>query len=284
MSVAIMMNRGLSLRKALAAVGSSQGAYYYYRPKRATEDEGKLRDPSILQAIKELALRKPMYGTRMTAALLSKELGRPVSRKLVQHAFRILGWTTPQMTKTEVLRAVSDKIPKPTGINELWQTDLTYILCGVDGWCYLFNVLDCYSREWIAYVFDVLAKKENAIQSVVRALEKHPEATRTVTLYSDNGPQYGSDAFMDSMDALGINHKFIAYNTPEQDAYVESFHGRFKREYVWPADFRSFQEADVAIADAFVDYNQRRPHSSLGYISPYDFLSRLRAVKTRDDR
>jgi putative transposase len=280
MSVAIMMNRGLSLRKALAAVGSSQGAYYY-RTTTTRNDRGKLRDPSILSAIRDLALRKPMYGTRMTAAMLSRELGRPVSRKLVQHAFRIMGWTTPQMTKDQVLRAVSDKIPKPASINQLWQTDLTYILCGIDGWCYLFNVLDAFTREWIAYVFDTLAKKENAIQAVVRALEKHPEAARTVTLYSDNGPQYGSQAFMDSMDALGINHKFIAYNTPEQDAYVESFHGRFKREYVWPSDFKSFQEADTAIAEAFVDYNQRRPHSSLGYLTPYEFMSRLGAVNKR---
>jgi len=99
---------------------------------------------------------------------------------------------------------------------------------------------------------------------VLRAVEKHPGAPRTVTLYGDNGPQYGSRAFMDSMDALGIDHEFIAYNTPEQDAYVESFHGRFKREYVRPSDFGSFQEADAAMAEAFVDYNQRRHGSSSG--------------------
>lgn len=233
MSVAIMIHRGLSLRKSLASVGSSQGAYYYRSKRRdGTErgDTGRMRDPTILSSVKELALRKPMYGSRMMAAMLSRELGRPVNRKRVQHAFHVMGWTTPQMTKNQVLRAVSDKIPRPTSINELWQTDLTYILCGVDGWAYLFNVLDAYSREWVSYVFDPLAKKENAIQAVVKALERHPDAPKTVTLYSDNGPQYSSRAFIESMDALGIRHRFIAYNTPEQDAYVESFHGRFKRE------------------------------------------------------
>ena len=98
MSVAIMMHRGLSLRRALASVGSSQGAYYH-RPKEGAarrSDAGSLRDPSVLAAIRDLALRKPMYGSRMMVALLSRELGRPVSRKLVQHAFRVLGWTTPQ--------------------------------------------------------------------------------------------------------------------------------------------------------------------------------------------
>ncbi len=273
MSIAIMLNKGLSLRKALRSVGSSQGTYYYRHHTR--QDKGCLRDRSILSTIKEHALRKPMYGTRMMAARLSKELGRPVNRKLVQHAYRVMGWTTPQLTRSEVLKAVSDRISKPTGINQSWQTDLTYIHCGIDGWGYLFNVIDVYSREWIEYVFDVLARKENAIRAVVGALEKHPEASGKVTLYSDNGSQYVSEAFRESMKVLGIKHRFIAYNTPEQNGSIESFHGRFKREYVWPYDFRSFQEADAHIAEAFVDYNWRRPHSALRYMSPYEFVSRL---------
>lgn len=273
MSVAVMMNQGLSLRKALTAVGSSQGSYYY-KHKFAREDKGKLRDQAILSTIRELALKKPVYGTRMMAALLSKDIGRPVNRKLVQHAYEIMGWNMPQMTKKEILRA-KDRVEKPTRINQLWQSDMTYIFCGVDGWCYLFNVIDVFSREWISYVFDTLARKENAIQAVVRALEKHPEAAERVTLRCDNGPQYVSDAFQDSMKALRVNLDFIAYSTPEQNGHVESFHGRFKKEYIWTQEFNSFQDADKAISEAFIDYNQRRPHSALGYLSPYEFLSRL---------
>jgi hypothetical protein len=57
MSVAIMMNQGLSLRKALAAVGSSQGSYYY-KHKFVRDDKGKLRDQDILSTIRELALKE----------------------------------------------------------------------------------------------------------------------------------------------------------------------------------------------------------------------------------
>jgi putative transposase len=56
---------------------------------------------------------------------------------------------------------------------------------------------------------------------------------------------------------------------------VESFHGRFKKECVWTQEFGSFQDAEKAISEAFIDYNERRPHSSLGYLSPYEFMSRL---------
>jgi putative transposase len=127
-----------------------------------------------------------------------------------------------------------------------------------------------------AYVLDLLAtKEENAIQAVVAAIEKHPEASGKVILYSDNGTQYVSQAFRRSMKLLAIEHRFIAYNTPEQNAYIEAFHKTLKREYVWPYDFKSFQEADAGIAHAFIDYNQNRPHSSLGYKSPHEFVSEI---------
>lgn len=240
MSATMMVNQGLSLRRSLEILDASRGSFYYTPISERRRDSGILRDKEILSTIRELALERPTYGTRMMAALLSKKLGRSINRKQVQHAFRILGWNTPQMTKSEVLKASSDKIPDPTEINQSWQTDLTYIRCGVDGWGYLFNVLDVFSREWLAYIFDLLATKENAIQAVVKAVEKHPEASGIVTLYSDNGSQYISDTFRESMKVLRVEHRFIAYNTPEQNGYIESFHKTLKREYVWPYDFKSF--------------------------------------------
>ncbi|MDG7042144.1 MAG: transposase [Nitrososphaerota archaeon] len=154
---------------------------------------------------------------------------------------------------------------------------MTYIWCGADGWCYLFNVIDACSKEWISYVFGPTAVKENAIGAMAEALRKHPEARDEIILRVDNGPQYASNMFRRSAKALGVTLEFIAYRTPEQNGSIESFHGRFKREYVWPQDFNTFQEANTAIADAFIDYNGRRPHSSLGYIPPYEFM--MRSIK-----
>ena len=112
--------------------------------------------------------------------------------------------------------------------------------------------------------FSQFASKDNTIQTIVRALQKHLEASSKVRLWTDNGSQYINDAFEDSMKDLNVQHKFIAYHRPEQDPYIESFHGRFKKEYIWVWDFKSFQQADAAISEASIDYNQRRPHSALG--------------------
>ena len=74
------------------------------------------------------------------------------------------------------------------------------------------------------------------------------------------------------MRALGIRLEFIYYNTPEQNGHVESFHKTLKKEYLWCQDFKNYQEAEIAIARAFRDYNQNRIHSALGYKTPYEFL------------
>lgn len=267
------MSRGLGLRKALKYAGSSSGNYYY-KPRRKAS---KLDDPSVLEhIIRELVLQRPLYGTRRIAAMLSRRLGRRINRKQVQHAFRLMGWTKPQATKKELIRSTRKRPPKPPDINQQWQTDITYVWCEVDGWCYLFNVIDVYSREWIAYVFDTLAVTDNAIQSVVRAVEKYPESAGKVALRCDNGPQYKSDRFRESAGLLGLHLEFIAASTPEQNGHIESFHGKFKREYVWPQEFRTFQEAEAAIKEAFVDYNSVRPHSSLKYMTPYEFVAKLK--------
>ena len=74
---------------------------------------------------------------------------------------------------------------------------------------------------------------------------------------------------------LGIRHEFIWKHAPEQNGHVGSFHGTLKKEYVWPHDFARFQDAEVVRAKVFVDYNENRIHSALGYITPSEFVCKL---------
>ena len=99
------------------------------------------------------------------------------------------------------------------------------------------------------------------------------DETDRLSLRVDNGSQYRSREFIESMKTLGIKLEFIFVNTPEQNGHIESFQKTLKKEYIWANDFRDYQEAEVVIADAFRDYNEERPHSSLSYMAPYEFLS-----------
>lgn len=280
-TIELMLESGIiSLRKALDYSGSSRNLYYY-KPK--TREIGL--DASIVESVKRLALERPSYGTRRTAATLTRELRSPVNRKRIQRIFRALNWTLPARKKSEIIRS-STKLVKATRPYELWETDLTYVWSGVDGWSYLFNVEDVFQREWSGYAFDTRAVKENAIMSVNNALAAHPQVDpKELTLRCDNGSQYRSWAFRESMKDLGIKKlEYIHYNTPEQNGHVESFHKTLKKEYVWTHDFKNYQEAEIAIADAFKDYNENRIHSALGYKTPYEFLSSYLSMKTEETR
>lgn len=154
---------------------------------------------------------------------------------------------------------------------------MTYIWCGVDHWCYLFNTLDVFDRIWMGYAFDTQAKSESAIMSVNNALVafKNIDLSK-LTLRVDNGSQYMSKKFIESMKALGVRVEHIRKYPREQNGHMESFHGKLKIDYFWPNEFRNYQEAEIAISKAFIDYNERRPHSSLGYKTPYEFLNEWR--------
>ena len=74
---------------------------------------------------------------------------------------------------------------------------------------------------------------------------------------------------------LGIRHEFVWKHTPEQNGHVGSFHVTLKREYVWPHGFARFQDAEVVLAKAFVDYNEDRIHYALDYLTPSEFVCKL---------
>ena len=80
------------------------------------------------------------------AAQVSRELDKPVNRKQIQRIFHKLGWIEPKKTKNDIIKSARILF-KSDAPNQLWQTDITYVWCGVDGWCYCLNVIDTFSRK-----------------------------------------------------------------------------------------------------------------------------------------
>jgi transposase InsO family protein len=239
-----MLDSGMSLRKALYYSGCSRNMYY--RKKKA---RNVTLDHEVVDAVKRITMERPFYGTRRMAVMVSRELGRSVNRKQIRRIFHILNWTEPASNKQDIIRS-KGKIVKASRPYELWEADMSYIWCGTDGWCYLFNVIDVFSREWVAYAFDTSAAKENAIQSVVNALASHRDKVDAgrLSLRVDNGPQYRSNAFRESTQIMGIRTEFIFRNTPEQNGHIESFHKTLKKEYIWVNDFQNYQDAEIAMS------------------------------------
>ena len=132
----------ISLRKALQYSGCSRNLYYNREPTPRVIG----LDPSVVDAVQRIALRRPSYGTRRMTAMLSRELGRPVNRKRVQRAYRALDWIEPSKRKSETIRSTT-RTAKATRLYGLREGDPTYIWREIDMWSYLFNILDVFQRE-----------------------------------------------------------------------------------------------------------------------------------------
>ena len=89
-----------------------------------------------------------------------------------------------------------------------------------------------------------------------------------LVLRSNNGPQYISKEFRSPIKLLGIKLEYIQKNSPEDNGNIETFHNPLKTDYIWPNEFRNFNDASIELEKAFSDYNEYRPHSSIDYLPP----------------
>jgi putative transposase len=167
----------------------------------------------------------------------------------------------------------------PDDPDELWETDLTYISSTDEGMTYLFNIKDCFTKEWMGYFYSRTCNRKDALKSIENSVMRHPEryhdaAVKGINLRSDNGDQYTSSYFKEHVRAMSFIQEFIEKSTPEQDGDIESFHMSLKTDYIWVREIKNFSEGERIIEKAFNDYNTVRPHSSVEYLPPAIFRER----------
>ena len=138
------------------------------------------------------------------------------------------------------------------------------------------RVADDFSNESVDIATDYGISGHYVTRILDRAalFRGYPLAVRT-----DNGPEFTSRAFMGWANSHGIQHLLIQPGRPMQNGYIESFNGKFRDECLNEQRFETLHQARVAISIWRQDYNEVRPHSSLGRIPPARFseLHRQRA-------
>ena len=168
--------------------------------------------------------------------------------------------------------------------NHVWQSDMTKVWAGPSvGWAYLVSVIDCCTREIVGWDLSLRCRTEEALVALNRAvLEALPFGSRGtgLTLTTDNGTQFTSARYVETLNRLGITHRRTAYNHPEGNSYIERFHRSLKEEEVWLNEYQSFDQAEQSIHRWIEEYNHDRPHRGLHGRTPHDARARFAQTLT----
>jgi len=249
----------LSERRAGQVLSLSNSSLRYRSRRPAAED--------LRQRLRELAAERPRYGYQRLWALLRRE-GWLVNHKRVYRLYREEGLKLGKRRRRA--RAHIERVPLslPTRADERYSMDFMRDTLA-DGRVFrTLNIVDDYTRECLAIEVDTSLPGAR----VVRVLEQLAATGRqSMHIVVDNGPEFTSKALDQWAVKRGVSLRFIDPGKPSQNAFVESFNGKFRDECLNGHWFISLEEARNVSADWRVDYNEQQPHQSLQYKTPVEF-------------
>ena len=233
---------------------------------RYKRNEGK--DDLLKQKLRELAHEKPRYGYRRLCVLLKRE-GETVNHKRVFRVYRAAGLCVKRRQRSRLVRA---GLPQTlsTSPNQQWALDFVHDRLASGRTIRVLTVVDTFTRECLGLEVDSCLPSPR----VTRALDKIIfERGRPERIRMDNGSELASRHFLAWSVERRIALDYIQPGKPTQNGYAESFNGKFRDECLNTSWFRNLWEARRRIADWRQEYNDKRPHSSLRYMTPNEFVS-----------
>jgi len=256
--------KSCSQRRACGLIGLDPKTYRY--ASRRPDDAG------LRARLRALASERRRFGYRRLHILLRRE-GIELNHKKLFRLYREERLTVRRRGGRK--RALGTRAPMtlPQGPNQRWSLDFVADQLADGRRFRILVVVDDFTRECLALVVDtslsgVRVARELDALIITRA--------RPLMIVSDNGTELTSRAILQWQEDHGVEWHYIAPGKPMQNGFVESLNGRFRDECLNEHLFRSLPAARRLIAEWRIDYNARRPHTSLGGLTPNEFATRSR--------
>ena len=233
---------------------------YRYRSLRS--------DEPLRTRLVELAREKPRFGYRRLQVLLRRS-GEHVNHKRLHRVYREAGLTIRRKKRKHCVREGKPLLVR-TSANQEWALDFVHDAVECGRTIRVLSVVDAYTRECLALEVDTsfASRRVTRVLEAIVAESGKPQAIRC-----DNGPELTSRHFLAWCVDRQIELVHIQPGKPMQNGRVESFHGRLREECLNLSWFQNLFDARRKIAAWRKEYNEERPHSSLGYRTPKEFAA-----------
>ena len=253
-----LKSRQFSERRACRVVGFSRSAMWRTLQGRDDQD--------LRSRLKTLAERYPRYGCPTLHEMLRAQ-GHVVNHKRTE---RIYCEEALQVRSKRRKKLIRPRVPMlvPDAVNQRWSMDFVSDQLAPGRRFRVLNIVDDFSRESVAQIPEFSISGERVARELDRLSRPLPEV-----IVCDNGPEFTSKAMFFWSKQTGVKLHFIQPGKPTQNAFVESFNGKF-REYCLNLNwFASLEDARSTIEQWRQHYNHVRPHRSLGKKPPAVFAS-----------
>ena len=260
--VAYGREHGLSARRACTLFSVARSALSYQSRKAA-------KDAPVIARMKELSAQYPRYGYRRIRIFLGRD-GHRMSPRRAHRLWRAAGLQVPRRRPRKRVAAARARPQAPCGPNQVWSYDFVFDYCANGQQLKCLTVTDEFTKEGLAIDVDGRIRSARVIEVLSRLVSARGAPS---FLRSDNGPEFVSSALLSWIVSQGIGTALIEPGKPWQNGVTESFNGKFRDECLSLEWFRSRTEAKVIIEAWRRHFNQVRPHSSLGYLTPNEFVA-----------
>lgn len=249
----------LSLRSCCRLVGISRSVYSYCPDFN--------RDHPVIETLSELVAKYPRYGFPKLFAVIKRQ-GKKWNHKRVHRVYCQMGLNMRRKGKQRLPTRNPQPLTVPEALNQSWSIDFMSDTLWDGRRFRTFNVVDDFNREALAIEVDLNLPSQRIIRVLDRiaAWRGLPRQIRM-----DNGPELISIAMAEWADNHRIHLEFIEKGKPTQNAYVERFNGTYRREVLDYYVFQDLDEVRGITEEWLVQYNEERPHESLGNLPPREY-------------
>lgn len=225
-------------------------------------------DDALRRTLRDWSRAHARWGYRRAWASLRTE-GWVVNRKKVQRLWREEGLRVP-VRRRKRQRLGHSTVPaerlRAERPDHVWALDYQFDQTADGRVLKLLNIVDEHTREALAIHVARRIDADTTVETLERVVAERGAAPAYVRM--DNGPELTAHALRDWCRFAGAGTSYIEPGAPWENPYVESFNGRLRDELLAVEQFDTLLEARVLIEDWRREYNDARPHSSLGWLTP----------------